>query len=90
MRVELQADCYAGIWANHANRTRHILEAGDVESALNAATAIGDDMLQKKSQGQVVPDAFTHGSSAQRVRWFKRGLESGEPQACDTFTARQL
>ncbi|NYE23342.1 KPN_02809 family neutral zinc metallopeptidase [Pigmentiphaga litoralis] len=90
VRVELQADCYAGIWANHANRTRHILEAGDVESALNAATAIGDDMLQKKSQGQVVPDAFTHGSSAQRVRWFKRGLESGEPQACDTFTARQL
>jgi predicted metalloprotease len=90
VRVELQADCYAGIWANHANRTRHILEAGDVESALNAATAIGDDMLQKKSQGQVVPDAFTHGSSAQRVRWFKRGLESGEPQACDTFAARQL
>jgi predicted metalloprotease len=90
VRVELQADCYAGIWANHANRTRHILEAGDVESALNAATAIGDDMLQKKSQGQVVPDAFTHGSSAQRVRWFKRGLESGEPQACDTFSARQL
>lgn len=90
VRVELQADCYAGIWANHANRTRHILEAGDVESALNAATAIGDDMLQKKSQGQVVPDAFTHGTSAQRVRWFKRGLESGEPQTCDTFAARTL
>lgn len=90
VKVELQADCYAGIWAYHANRTRHILEAGDVEEALNAATAIGDDMLQKKARGYVVPDAFTHGTSAQRVRWFKRGLETGKPGNCDTYSARAL
>ena len=90
VRQELQADCYAGIWANHANRSRHILEAGDVESGLNAAAAIGDDRLQKQSQGYVAPESFTHGSSAQRVQWFRRGLESGELSACDTFKAGRV
>ncbi len=87
VRQELQADCYAGIWANHANRSRHILESGDIESGLNAAAAIGDDRLQMQSQGYVAPESFTHGSSAQRVQWFKRGLDSGELSACDTFRA---
>jgi predicted metalloprotease len=77
VRLELQADYLAGVWAYHANRTKHILEAGDVESALKAATAIGDDRLQRESQGYVVPDSFTHGTSDQRVRWFRRGLETG-------------
>lgn len=90
VRLELQADCFAGIWANHANQARSILESGDVEAALAAATAIGDDTLQRQSQGTVVPDSFTHGSSAQRVRWFKKGIDSGEVAQCDTFTARQL
>jgi predicted metalloprotease len=90
VRLELQADCFAGVWANHADQARSILEAGDVESALNAATAIGDDALQKQAQGYVVPDSFTHGSSAQRVRWFKRGIESGQVSACNTFEARAL
>ncbi|TWI63668.1 hypothetical protein IP91_03640 [Pseudoduganella lurida] len=90
VKLELQADCYAGVWAFHANQARQILEQGDVETALSAATAIGDDALQRQSQGQVVPDSFTHGSSAQRVRWFKRGLETGEVAQCDTFQARQL
>jgi predicted metalloprotease len=90
VRVELQADCFAGVWAKRANQARNILEAGDVETALNAATAIGDDALQRQSQGQVVPDSFTHGSSAQRVRWFSRGLESGQLSACDTFAAKTL
>ena len=90
VRMELQADCYAGIWAHHANRARQILEPGDVEEALNAASAIGDDRLQKEAQGYVVPDAFTHGTSAQRVRWFKRGLETGDPGKCDTFSAASL
>ena len=90
VRQELQADCYAGIWANHANRSRHILEAGDVESGLNAAAAIGDDRLQKQAQGYVAPESFTHGSSAQRVQWFRRGLESGELSACDTFKAGRI
>jgi hypothetical protein len=88
--VELQADCFAGIWAHHAQRSRGLLERGDLEEGLNAAAAIGDDRLQKQSQGYVVPDAFTHGSSAQRVRWFKRGFESGQPSACDTFNADRL
>ena len=90
VRMELQADCFAGVWANHAARSRQLLEAGDVEEGLNAASAIGDDRLQKQSQGRVVPDAFTHGSSEQRVRWFRKGLEAGTPDVCDTFSARQL
>jgi predicted metalloprotease len=90
VRLELQADCFAGVWANHANQARAILESGDVEAALAAATAIGDDTLQRQSQGTVVPDSFTHGSSAQRVRWFKKGIDSGEVAQCDTFGARQL
>ncbi len=90
VRVELQADCFAGLWANHANRTRQILEAGDVEEALGAASAIGDDRLQRQAQGYVVPDSFTHGSSAQRVRWFRTGLDSGSLQACDTFSSDTL
>jgi hypothetical protein len=87
VRLELQADCFAGIWAHHANRSRQILEAGDVEEALNAASSIGDDRLQSQSTGRVVPDSFTHGSSAQRVRWFKRGIQTGEPAQCNTFAA---
>ena len=90
VRMELQADCFAGLWAQRANAARNILEGGDVEEALAAATAIGDDRLQKQSQGYVVPDAFTHGSSAQRVRWFKRGLDSGDLKQCDTFAASSL
>jgi predicted metalloprotease len=90
VRLELQADCFAGVWANHANQARSILEAGDVEAALSAATAIGDDTLQRQAQGTVVPDSFTHGSSAQRVRWFKRGIDSGKLTQCDTFRAREL
>ncbi|ANY17206.1 neutral zinc metallopeptidase [Bordetella pseudohinzii] len=90
VRTELQADCFAGLWARRADQARHILESGDIEEGLNAATAIGDDTLQRKSQGYVVPDAFTHGSSAQRVRWFKRGLDSGDLRQCDTFGASQL
>ncbi|MGE8655899.1 MAG: neutral zinc metallopeptidase [Achromobacter sp.] len=90
VRMELQADCFAGLWAQRANAARNILESGDVEEALAAATAIGDDRLQKQSQGYVVPDTFTHGSSAQRVRWFKRGLESGSLKQCDTFAASAL
>jgi uncharacterized protein len=90
VRMELQADCYAGVWAHHAARSRQLLEAGDVEEGLNAASAIGDDRLQRMSQGRVVPDAFTHGSSEQRVRWFRKGLDTGSLEACDTFSARQL
>lgn len=90
VRLELQADFLAGVWAHHAHKSQQILEAGDVEEALNAASAIGDDRLQKQSQGYVVPDAFTHGSSEQRVRWFRRGLETGDLQQGDTFNAEQL
>ncbi len=90
VRLELQADCYAGVWAHHANQQRQLLESGDVEAALNAASAIGDDRLQKQTRGYVTPDSFTHGTSAQRVHWFKRGIESGDVQQCDTFAARQL
>jgi predicted metalloprotease len=90
VRLELQADCFAGLWAFHANRSRQILESGDVEEALKAASAIGDDRLQKQSRGYVTPDAFTHGSSAQRTRWFRRGLESGKLSSCDTFNAAAL
>ncbi|MCP6762486.1 MAG: neutral zinc metallopeptidase [Fischerella sp. CENA71] len=85
VRQELQADCFAGVWAYHANQSRQILEAGDVEEALNAASAIGDDRLQSQSKGYVVPESFTHGSSAQRVRWFKRGIQTGNPAQCNTF-----
>ena len=85
VRQELQADCFAGVWAHHADRSRKVLESGDVEEALNAAAAIGDDRIQRQTRGAVVPDAFTHGTSAQRVRWFKTGLSSGEILQCDTF-----
>ena len=88
VRLELQADCYAGVWGHSAAR-RNILEPGDVEAALAAATAIGDDRLQKQSRGFVVPESFTHGSSAQRVQWFRTGLETGDVRRCDTFAARQ-
>jgi uncharacterized protein len=88
--MELQADCLAGIWAHHTERAEPILEQGDIEEGLNAAAAIGDDRLQQQAQGYVVPDAFTHGSSAQRVRWFRQGLDSGDLQACDTFNADPL
>jgi predicted metalloprotease len=88
--LELQADCLAGVWAKQADKNRHILEAGDIEEGLNAASAIGDDRIQKMSQGYVVPDAFTHGSSQQRVRWFKAGLEGGTIGACNTFEADNL
>ncbi|RZL40625.1 MAG: metalloprotease [Rubrivivax sp.] len=91
VKLELQADCYAGVWANLSQQTKGWkLEQGDVEEALNAATQIGDDTLQKRSRGTVVPESFTHGSSAQRVRWFRRGLEAGDLKACDTFGAAQL
>jgi predicted metalloprotease len=88
VQLELQADCLAGIWASLANRDRKILEQGDIEEGLNAAAMIGDDTLQKRSQGYVVPEGFTHGSAEQRVRWFRRGLESGELKQCDTFAGR--
>ena len=90
VRVELQADCYAGVWAYRADRQFNMLESGDIESGMQAASAVGDDTLQKQSQGYVVPDSFTHGSSAQRIRWFRRGLERGDPAACDTFSAPSL
>jgi predicted metalloprotease len=90
VRTELQADCYAGVWAYHANQQFAILQNGDVEGALRAASSVGDDTLQKESQGTIVPDSFTHGSSAQRVRWFQRGLEGGRIEACDTFSAPSL
>jgi len=90
VRMELQADCYAGVWGNTAARSRQLLEAGDIEEGLRAASAIGDDRLQKMTQGRVVPDAFTHGTSEQRVRWFRRGLETGNLEACDTFQTPDL
>ncbi|MGF1526703.1 MAG: neutral zinc metallopeptidase [Candidatus Competibacterales bacterium] len=90
VRLELQADCLAGVWAHHTDRTQDILERGDVEEALGAASAIGDDRLQRQSQGYVVPESFTHGTSAQRMRWFRTGLERGSVAACDTFEAPQL
>jgi len=90
VRLELQADCYAGLWAHHAERAKPILEAGDVEEALGAASAIGDDRIQRQTQGQVVPESFTHGTSAQRVRWFRRGLEQGDARSCDTFNTTTL
>ncbi len=90
VRQELQADCFAGVWAHDADRSRQLLEAGDIEEALNAASAIGDDRLQQRSRGYVAPESFTHGSSQQRMRWFKRGFESGDVNQCDTFAAREV
>jgi predicted metalloprotease len=90
VRVELQADCFAGVWAHHAEDKWRLIEPGDVESALQTASAIGDDRLQRRSQGYVVPDAFTHGSSEQRARWLMTGLKSGEVSSCDTFQAARL
>lgn len=90
VRLELQADCLAGVWANRADKARGILETGDVDEALNAASAIGDDRLQRQSRGTVVPESFTHGTSKQRQRWFRTGLSSGDPDSCDTFAAKSL
>lgn len=90
VRMELQADCLAGVWANVNDQVKNRLQPGDVEEGLNAASQIGDDMIQRRTQGQVVPDAFTHGSSEQRVRWFKRGLEAGDITQCDTFNTNSL
>jgi uncharacterized protein len=90
VRLELQADCLAGIWANHAHRERSILEQGDIEEGLNAAAQIGDDRMQKRAQGYVVPEGFTHGSAQQRVQWFRRGIQSGDLKQCDTFSSRPV
>ncbi|MGB5165529.1 MAG: neutral zinc metallopeptidase [Woeseiaceae bacterium] len=90
VRLELQADCFAGVWANRADKARNLLESGDVEEAMNAASAIGDDRLQRQSRGTVVPESFTHGTSEQRQRWFRKGLESGNPDSCNTFDAARL
>ena len=90
VRMELQADCFAGVWTHHANKARQILEPGDTEEALAAAAGVGDDRLQKQARGVVVPESFTHGSSAQRMRWFSRGMQTGDPGQCDTFKAAQL
>ncbi|MEM7191785.1 MAG: neutral zinc metallopeptidase [Pseudomonadota bacterium] len=90
VRMELQADCFAGIWANQMQADKGLIEPGDIDEAIRAASAIGDDRIQRQTQGYVVPDSFTHGSSAQRVRWFRRGYESGQLQACDTFNTDQL
>ena len=89
VRMELQADFFAGVWAHHADKSRNRLEAGDVEEGLRAASAIGDDTIQKRMQGHVVPDSFTHGTSAQRVRWFRKGLETGDIDQGDTFSVPQ-
>jgi predicted metalloprotease len=90
VRQELQADCFAGVWAHHAQKTRQILEQGDIEEALNAASSIGDDRLQRQAQGYVVPESFTHGSSTQRVRWFSRGIQTGDVDQCNTFATNNL
>jgi predicted metalloprotease len=90
VRLELQADCYAGIWAHHADRSRQILEQGDLEEALGAASAVGDDTIQQRSRGVVVPESFTHGSAEQRQRWFQQGLKTGSLDACNTFDPRNI
>ncbi len=90
VRLELQADCFAGLWAHHAQKARQVLEQGDVEEAMNAAAKIGDDALQGARGGAVVPESFTHGSSAQRQRWFATGLKTGSVKACDTFSAQNI
>lgn len=90
VRLELQADFFAGVWARHADRVKHVVEAGDIDEAMRAASAVGDDTLQRRSRGSVVPESFTHGTSAQRVRWFRKGYETGDLRQGDTFTAREL
>jgi len=90
VRMELQADCLAGVWASLNDQVKHRLQPGDIENGLNAASQIGDDTLQRRAQGRVVPETFTHGSSQQRVRWFKRGIDTGQTKACDTFGASDL
>jgi len=90
VKLELQADFYAGVWAHHAQKMKNVMEKGDLEEAMNAAGAIGDDRLQKQSQGKVVPDSFTHGTSAQRMHWFKMGYDSGDISKGDTFNAQEL
>jgi hypothetical protein len=90
VRLELQADCLAGVWGNRADTSRRLLDPGDLEAALRAASAIGDDRLQREARGRVVPDSFTHGTSAQRVSWFRRGFDSGDLARCDTFSSREL
>jgi len=87
VRIELQADCYAGVWAHHVSSDTNMIEPGDIEEAINAASAVGDDAIQRKTQGQVVPESFTHGSSQQRMKWFNNGFKSGDPGDCDTFSA---
>ena len=90
VRLELQADFFAGVWARHADRVKHVVEAGDIDEAMRAATAVGDDNLQRQSRGSVVPDSFTHGTSVQRTRWFRKGYDTGDLRQGDTFTARDL
>jgi predicted metalloprotease len=90
VRMELQADCYAGVWANRTEQQKHVLEAGDIDEAMNAAAAVGDDRLQKRARGYVVPESFTHGTSAQRAKWFRLGLQTGDMDRCDTFSASDL
>lgn len=90
VRLELQVDCFAGVWGNRADAAKRIIEPGEIEQALNAASAIGDDRLQQQSQGRIVPESFTHGSSEQRMRWFKRGMDTGDLRQCDTFKAASL
>ena len=90
VRMELQADCFAGVWGNRADAAKNIIEPGEIKQALNAASAIGDDRLQQQSQGRIVPESFTHGTSEQRMRWFKRGLDTGDLRQCDTFKAASL
>ena len=90
VRLELQADCFAGVWGNHADKMKQIIEPGEIEQALTAASAIGDDQLQKQSRGYATPETFTHGTSEQRVKWFKRGIETGDPKQCNTFQTKNL
>jgi predicted metalloprotease len=90
VRLELQADCFAGVWAHHADASRQLLEEGDLEEGLRAAAAVGDDRLQRRAEGRVAPDSFTHGSSEQRARWFRRGFDTGDVRRCDTFSASTL
>jgi hypothetical protein len=90
VRMELQADCFAGVWGHHAKRERNLIEPGDFEAGLRAAAAIGDDQLQKMSRGYIRPESWTHGSSEQRMTWLRKGLETGDPNACDTFASSRL